>query len=78
MSKFCFHCPADLSHYAETVQAEEIPKAFRFDVPGYYSGQAIEYAFGTTDRGQATRGDLYMRRTDYSVAPTAITFFIHE
>lgn len=51
----------------------------RFDVPQYYAGQTVEYAWADIgERGEAGLGSLYLRVTDQSLAssdPERVTYY---
>ncbi len=53
----------------EVIDRASIPDAVRFDVPGRYQGQGIEYAFGGFGRAEHDEGAPYMRVIDHGLAP---------
>jgi hypothetical protein len=46
--------------------AAAVPDRIRFDVPRRNQGQIVEVAYGTSGRGEADRGDPFMRVVDLS------------
>lgn len=49
----------------------EVPPNIRFDVPGPFQGQAVELAWGTFSRAEASAGAPYKRVTDLSCLPSS-------
>lgn len=62
----------------QEISAEKVPAKVRFDVPRRCQGQMVEVAYGGFSRGEHGHGDLYMRITNYSIAPNKpghVTFY---
>jgi hypothetical protein len=59
----------------EVIDLASIPAAVRFDVPGRYQGQIVEYAFGGFGRYEHDDDAPFMRVTDRSLAPHQICYY---
>lgn len=56
-------------------EKRDIPTGVRFDVPRRNQGQAVEVAYGTFGRYEASNGDPYKRVLDRSIGPDAVTYY---